>query len=98
MSEAYSLAAIRTPVGVGKPGGNLLSFSPIDLGAIVLAAIVERAGINPEIIDDVVWGCVTQISNQRANLARLSVLKAGFPASKRFILQPNPLVLGIWIS
>ena len=81
MSEASIIAALRTPVGVGKPGVDLSSFSLIDLGAIVLAAVVERAGIKPEIIDDVIWGCVTQIGDQGANLARLSVLKAGFPVS-----------------
>ena len=74
MSEAYILTAIRTPIGVGKPGGKLSSFTPIDLGAMVLSAVVEQAGIKPEIIDDVVWGCVTQIGDQGANLARLSAL------------------------
>jgi len=81
MSEAYILAAIRTPIGVGKPGGKLSSFTPIDLGAMVLAAVVEQAGIKPELIDDVIWGCVTQMGDQGANIARLSVLKAGFPVS-----------------
>jgi len=81
MSEAYILAASRTPVGLGKPGGSLSALSPINLGAMVLEAVVEQAGINPEIIDDVVWGCVTQVGDQGANLARLSVLKAGFPVS-----------------
>jgi len=81
MSEAYILAAIRTPAGVGKPGGYLSSLIPIDLGAMVLSAVVEQAGIKPEIIDDVVWGCATQIGDQGANMARLSVLKAGFPVS-----------------
>ena len=81
MSEAYILAAVRTPVGIGKPSGKLSSVSPVDLGALVLQAAVERSGITPEIIDDVIWGCVTQIGDQGANLARLSVLKAGFPVS-----------------
>ena len=81
MSEAYILAAVRTPVGIGKPSGKLSSVSPVDLGALVLQAAVERSGITLEIIDDVIWGCVTQIGDQGANLARLSVLKAGFPVS-----------------
>jgi len=92
MSEAYILAAIRTPVGVGKPGGNLSSFSLIDLGAMVLAAVVERAGIKPEIIDDVVWVCVTQIGDQGENLARVSVLKLwlriGCLREKRSMIMP----------
>jgi acetyl-CoA acyltransferase len=81
MSEAYILSAVRTPIGVGKPGGALSSFDPVGIGAMVLEAAVERAGISPHIVDDVIWGCVTQIGDQGANLARLSVLKAGFPVS-----------------
>jgi acetyl-CoA acyltransferase len=81
MSEAYILAAVRTPIGIGKPNGKLSSVSPVDLGALVLQAAVECSGITPEIIDDVIWGCVTQIGDQGANLARLSILKAGFPVS-----------------
>ena len=81
MSEAYILSAVRTPIGVGKPGGALSSFDPVGIGAMVLEAAVERAGITPQIVDDVIWGCVTQIGDQGANLARLSVLKAGFPVS-----------------
>jgi acetyl-CoA acyltransferase len=81
MSEAYIVSAVRTPVGVGKPSGSLAGFTPVDLGAIVMTAAVDRAGIEPETIDDVVWGCVTPIGDQGANLARLSVLKAGFPVS-----------------
>jgi acetyl-CoA acetyltransferase family protein len=81
MSEAYIVSAVRTPVGVGKPSGSLAGFTPVDLGAIVMAAAVDRAGIEPEIVDDVIWGCVTPIGDQGANLARLSVLKAGFPVS-----------------
>lgn len=79
MSEVYILSAVRTPVGVGKQSGALFGFNPAELGAIVLNAAVDQAGIEPEIIDDVVWGCVTPIGDQGANLARLSVLKAGFP-------------------
>ena len=81
MSEAYILSAVRTPIGVGKPGGALSSFDPVGIGAMVLEAAVERAGISPQIVDDVIWGCVTQIGDQGANLARLSVLKVGFPVS-----------------
>lgn len=79
MPEAFILSAVRTPVGVGKPGGSLSSINPVDLGALVLNAAVERSGIKPELIDDVVWGCVTQVGDQGANLGRLSALQAGFP-------------------
>ncbi len=79
MSEAFILSAVRTPVGVGKERGALAAFAPVDLGAIVMMAAVEQAGVDPEIIDDVVWGCVTPIGDQGANIARLSALKAGFP-------------------
>ena len=81
MSEAYILAAVRTPIGIGKTNGKLSSVSPVDLGALILQAAVECSGITPEIIEDVIWGCVTQIGDQGANLARLSILKAGFPVS-----------------
>ncbi len=80
MSEAFIIAAVRTPVGVGKPGGALSPFAPVDLTAAVLQAVVERAGIDSARIEDVIWGCVTPIRDQGANLARLSVLKAGFPS------------------
>lgn len=79
MSEAYILAAVRTPIGVGKPGGALARFAPVDLSAAVLLAAVEQAGIGPDKVEDVIWGCVTPIGDQGANIARLSVLKAGFP-------------------
>lgn len=79
MSEVYILSAVRTPVGVGKPGGSLYPVTPINLTAHVLQAAVERAGIEPCRVEDVVWGCVTPLGDQGANLARLAVLKAGFP-------------------
>ena len=79
MSDVYIIAAVRTPIGVGKPTGALAALSPVDLGALVLREVVCRAGIVPEAVDDVIWGCVTPIGDQGANLARLSVLKAGFP-------------------
>jgi len=79
MQEAYILAAVRTPIGVGKPGGALADFAPVDLSAAVLSAAVEQVGVEPGQVDDVIWGCVTPIGDQGANIARLSVLKAGFP-------------------
>jgi acetyl-CoA acetyltransferase family protein len=79
MSEAFIISAVRTPVGLGRPSGALAPFSPVELTALVLQAAVKRAGIDPGQVEDVVWGCVTPIADQGANLARLGVLKAGFP-------------------
>lgn len=80
MSEAFIISAVRTPVGLGKPTGVLVSVSPVELTALVLQEAVKRAGIDPDQVEDVVWGCVTPIGDQGGNLARLSVMKAGFPA------------------
>ena len=80
MSEAFIIDAVRTPIGVGKPGGALQPLEPVELSALVLKEIVTRNGVNPSRIDDVIWGCVTQIDDQGANLARLSLLQAGFPS------------------
>lgn len=77
--EVYILSAVRTPIGVGKPGGCLFPIAPVDLSAAVMKAALDRAGVSPERVDDVVWGCVTPVGDQGANLARLAVLQAGFP-------------------
>jgi acetyl-CoA acetyltransferase len=79
MSEVFIISAVRTPVGVGKPQGALQPLEPVELTAMVLQEVVRRAGMDPARIDDVVWGCVTPVGDQGANLARLGVLMAGFP-------------------
>ena len=79
MPEAFVISAVRTPVGLGRPTGSLAPLSPLELSAAVLRAAVERAGLEPAQVEDVVWGCVTPIGDQGANIARLAVLKAGFP-------------------
>ena len=79
MTEAFIISAVRTPVGLGKPTGALATLSPVELTSMVLRETVKRAGIDPGRIEDVVWGCVTPIGDQGANLARLGVLMAGFP-------------------
>jgi acetyl-CoA acetyltransferase family protein len=79
MSEAFIISTVRTPVGLGRPTGALASLSPVELTALVLQEAVKRAGIDPGQVEDVVWGCVTPIGDQGANLARLGVLRAGFP-------------------
>jgi acetyl-CoA acyltransferase len=86
-SDVFILSAVRTAVGVGRPadpaqgksGGALYPFQPVELASLVLKEAVRRAGIDPSRVEDVVWGVVTPIGDQGANLARLSALKAGFP-------------------
>jgi acetyl-CoA acetyltransferase family protein len=77
MREAVIVEAVRT--AVGKRNGVLSSVHPVDLSAMVLNALVERAGIEPAVIDDVVWGCVSQVGDQSSNIGRYAVLAAGWP-------------------
>src|SRR5271155_225798 len=79
MRETVIVEAVRTPVG--KRNGGLSSMHAADLSAIVLTELVERSGIDPEIIDDVVWGCVSQVGDQSSNIGRYAVLAAGWPES-----------------
>jgi acetyl-CoA C-acetyltransferase len=77
MSDAYIIDAIRTPAG--RRGGGLSEFHPVDLGAVILKNLVERTGIDPGAVDDVIFGCVAQIGSQAWNIARNAWLSAGFP-------------------
>lgn len=79
MPDVFVIAAVRSPVGVGKPNGKLQPVAPVNLSAMVLQEVVQRAGVEPAQVEDVIWGCVTPIGDQGANLARLAALKAGFP-------------------
>ena len=79
MRETVIVEAVRTPVG--KRNGGLSSMHAADLSAIVLNELVERTGIDPDIIDDVVWGCVSQVGDQSSNIGRYAVLAAGWPES-----------------
>lgn len=79
MSDVFLISAVRTPIGRGKPDGALSSITPVDLTARVLQEVVRRAGVEPQQVEDVVLGCVSPVGEQGANLARLGVLKAGFP-------------------
>ena len=80
MRDAVIVGAVRTPVGVGKPVKGVLSdIHPVDLSAHVLKALIERSGIDPVQIDDVIWGCVSQVGEQSANVGRNAVLAAGLP-------------------
>jgi acetyl-CoA C-acetyltransferase len=76
-APAYVVSAVRTPVG--RRGGGLAQAHPADLGAHVLSAVVERVGVDPGAIDDVIMGCVDQVGAQASNIARTAVLSAGFP-------------------
>lgn len=80
--DAVIVAAVRTPVGVGKPErGALSGIHPVDLSATVLEALVTRTGIDPVLVDDVIWGCVSQVGEQSFNVGRNAALAAGFPVS-----------------
>ncbi|HEY7069861.1 MAG TPA: acetyl-CoA C-acetyltransferase [Acidimicrobiales bacterium] len=77
MTEAYIVDAVRTPVG--RRGGGLSRVHPADLGAHSLAALVERTGIDPAAVEDVVYGCVDTIGGQAGDIARTAWLAAGLP-------------------
>jgi len=80
MAEVYIIAAVRTPIGIGKPeSGALYPVAPVDLAAHVLREVVRRAGAEPARVEDVILGIVTPVGDQGANLARLASLQAGFP-------------------
>ncbi len=79
ISEAYVVDSIRTPLG--RRNGLLKNVHPVDLLASQLKAVVKRNGIPPEEIEDVIIGCVSQIGEQGADVARNAVLSAGFPES-----------------
>jgi len=77
--EAVIVEAVRT--AVGKRNGGLSTVHPADLSALVLTALAERTGIDPAVVDDVVWGCVSQVGDQSSNIGRYAVLAAGWPES-----------------
>ena len=78
-NNAYIVSAVRT--AGGKKNGKLSGWHPADLGAEVLNELVNQTGINPEDIDDVIFGCVDQVGAQSGNLARNSVLASCLPES-----------------
>src|SRR5580698_5661750 len=79
MRDAVIVEAVRTPVG--KRNGALREVQPVDLSAHVLTALAERSGIDPAIVEDVIWGCVSQVGEQSLDIARTAVLGAGWPES-----------------
>jgi acetyl-CoA acyltransferase len=77
--DAVIVDAVRTPIG--KKKGSLADQHAADLSAHVLRSLVDRTGIDPVVVDDVIWGCVQQIGMQFFNVGRLAVLAAGWPES-----------------
>jgi 3-oxoadipyl-CoA thiolase len=79
MTDAYILDAVRTPVG--RFGGALASVRPDDLAATVVRAIVERTGVDPATVDDVIFGCANQAGEDNRNVGRMALLLAGLPVT-----------------
>src|ERR1700761_9407270 len=77
MAEAVIVEAVRSPVG--KRNGGLSGTHPGELSAQVLNGLVQRAGVDPALVDDVIWGCVMQAGEQALDIARTAVLAAGWP-------------------
>jgi acetyl-CoA acyltransferase len=75
--EAWIVGAVRTPIG--RHGGALSSVRPDDLGAVVLEALADRTGVPPSEVEDVYFGCANQAGEDNRNVARMSLLLAGFP-------------------
>ena len=79
MRDAVIVGAVRTPVGRRK--GGLAEVHPVDLSAHVLRALAARTGLDPSEVDDLIWGCVSQVGEQAWNVGRSAVLAAGWPES-----------------
>src|SRR5690242_18458598 len=81
MREVVIVEAARTPIARGKTNGKLHEIHPVVLGSLVLKEVVRRAGIEPDQVEDVVFGCVGQAGEQSLNIARNAWLTAGFPVT-----------------
>ena len=79
MRDAVIVDAVRAPIGRRK--GTLKGVHPVDLASMVLTALADRNQLDPELVEDVMFGCVNQISDQSTNVGRLAVLAAGWPES-----------------
>jgi len=79
MTEAFIIDGVRSPIGKGKPGGALSGLHPAQLLGSVITALLERTGIDPGEVDDVVVGCVSQAGEQSGNIGRMAWLGAGLP-------------------
>ena len=78
MRDAVIVEAVRTPIGKGRPTGSLAGVHPVELLAHTLRALVDRSGIDPGLVDDVIGGCVDQVGEQAMNTTRNAWLSAGF--------------------
>lgn len=81
MHRAVIIDIVRSPFGKGRETGVLAPLHPVDLYAQILSALVDRTGIDPILVEDVITGCVNQVAEQAANIGRQAVLAAGFPES-----------------
>ncbi|MFE5298429.1 thiolase family protein [Streptomyces sp. NPDC056632] len=79
MRDAVIVEAVRTPIGKGKPGGSLSDVHPVALLSHTLRALVDRSGIDPALVDDVIGGTVDQVGEQAMNTTRYAWLGAGLP-------------------
>src|SRR4051812_50229130 len=79
MAEAVIVEAVRSPIG--KRNGGLSGVHPAELSAQVLNGLAERTGIDPGVVDDVIWGCVMQAGEQALDIGRTALLTAGWPES-----------------
>ena len=77
MRSAVIVDAVRTPIG--RRNGFLKDWHPVDLSGRVIEALLERTGVDPAQIDDVIWGCVSQTGEQTGNIGRFAALAAGLP-------------------
>src|SRR5512132_673600 len=77
--EAWIVEAVRTPIG--RYGGALAGVRPDDMAALVIRAVVDRSGIDPTLIEDVIFGCANQAGEDNRNVARMALLLAGLPTS-----------------
>ncbi len=78
-TDVVIVSATRSAVARGKKDGALATVHPVDLSAVVMRAVMERAKVDPALLDDVIWGCAMPEASQGLNLARLATLRAGFP-------------------
>src|SRR3546814_20892511 len=79
MTQAYIVEALRT--AGGKRNGRLADWHPADLGALVLDTLVDRSGIDPAVVEDVIMGCVSPVGEQSLQVGRTAVLASSLPAS-----------------
>ncbi|WP_033289198.1 thiolase family protein [Amycolatopsis jejuensis] len=82
MRDAVVIDAVRTPIGVGKPSrGQFSGLHPVDLGGQVVSSLLSRNQIEARAVEDVIWGCVSQVGEQSFNIGRSTALAAGLPES-----------------